>query len=103
MAQSDGFIEYLLDQISEIDGVRAKKMFGGYGIYKYTTIFGIVVDDIFYLKGNDTNAAAINSLNSTQFSYTNKNGKRVSMKYWAVPEDILEDREHIISLVEQSL
>ncbi|MCE2992597.1 MAG: TfoX/Sxy family protein [Alphaproteobacteria bacterium] len=103
MSTSDGFIEYLLDQMSEIDGIRSRKMFGGYGIYKHSIIFGIVVDEVFYIKGHDQNIALIKSLNSQPFSYTNKNGKLVSMRYWAVPVDTLEDREQLLSLIEQSV
>ena len=52
----NSFVEYILrDAMEGIDGVTAKAMFGGHGLYKKGVIFGIIADDALYFKVDDKN------------------------------------------------
>jgi DNA transformation protein len=42
MARDESFKEYVLDQLSDLPGVTARGMFGGFGLYAGTIFFGIV-------------------------------------------------------------
>jgi DNA transformation protein len=44
-AKSDGFKDFVLDQLADLRGVTARAMFGGYGLYRSVTFFGIVHQD----------------------------------------------------------
>ena len=37
MKKSDGFLDFVLDQLREVSGVSARAMFGGHGIYRGST------------------------------------------------------------------
>lgn len=50
MAMRNEFVEYLLELLEPSGGVRAKAMFGGFGIYRDNLMFGLVADDILYFK-----------------------------------------------------
>ena len=50
-----GFISYLLELLAPFGNVRAKKMFGGHGIFKDELMFGLVADETLYLKADDGN------------------------------------------------
>ena len=44
------FVQYVADQCSGAGEITFKKMFGDYGIYCDGKIFGLICDDLFYLK-----------------------------------------------------
>ena len=89
---TQGYCDYIIDSLAPWGKVTSRRMFGGYGIYRFDLIFGIIIEDTFYLKVNDSNRADYESANSEPFSYDAK-GKRVSMSYWQVPAEVLEDSE----------
>jgi len=55
MAISDEFIDYVIDQLAAWGEVSARKMFGGAGLYCDETMFGLIADDVAYLKVDDSN------------------------------------------------
>jgi len=93
MAKTD-FVQYVVeDLMAEVKGVSARAMFGGHGIYRERTIFGIIVDDVLYFKVDDTNRKEYEAAQSRPFTYRAKGNKKVSMSYWEVPAAILDDRD----------
>ena len=50
MASNSDFVQYIADQCSGAGEITVKKMFGDYGIYCDGKIFGLICDDLFYLK-----------------------------------------------------
>lgn len=103
MAQND-FHEFVVhDALVNIDGITSRAMFGGYGLYKDGIIFGIIVDDELYFKVDDTNRKEYESFGSSPFTYEGKNRKKITMSYWKIPEEIIEDRERVSALAIQSL
>ena len=97
------FVEYVMkDLLSGVRGVTSRAMFGGHGIYKDGTIFGIVVDDELYFKVDETNRKKYEAAGSKPFTYDTKKRKKIVMSYWEVPPDILEDREEIARWAEES-
>jgi len=97
------FVEYVTkDLLAELTGVTSRAMFGGYGIYKDGIIFGMIVDDELYLKVDDTNKKEYQKMGSTPFTYKSKEGKEISMSYWKISGEILEDRERLTDLADIS-
>ncbi|MBI2094614.1 MAG: TfoX/Sxy family protein [Candidatus Omnitrophica bacterium] len=93
MKTKSSFLEYVLrDAMQEIPGIMAKAMFGGYGLYKNDVVFGIIADDELYFKVDEANRAEYEKRGSRPFTYVGKNRKRITMSYWEVPAEILEDR-----------
>ena len=50
MASSEGYLEFILDQLSELEGVSHRAMMGEYILYYRGKIFGGVYDDRFLVK-----------------------------------------------------
>ena len=97
------FVEYVVkDLLAEVRGVTSRAMFGGFGLYKDGVIFGIIVDDEVYFKVGDPNRKKYEKAGSRPFTYQNARGKDIAMSYWAVPADVLEDREAIALWAEES-
>ncbi len=50
------FVDYLKEVFEQFGQIRARKMFGGYGIYHDGVMFGLVADDTLYLKADENTA-----------------------------------------------
>ncbi|TFH16828.1 MAG: TfoX family protein [Lentisphaerales bacterium] len=101
MSTSDGFLEYMLDQLSQWENVSARKMFGGAGLYRDGKMFGLVADDVAYLKVDDSNRQAFVDAGSSPFKpYADKS---TAMSYYEIPPDILDQQEKLIEWAKRSL
>ena len=103
----DDFKDYIVeDVLGHIETITAKRMFGGYGLYLEGVIFSfITTDSDLYFKVDDSNRAQYEKLESYPFVFDGfKDPKRkpVTMPYWHVPEEVMEDREKIEEWVRQS-
>ena len=50
MATSKEYINYVLECLSHIEGISARKMFGDYGLYMFNRVMSLVCDDQVFLK-----------------------------------------------------
>ena len=55
MATSKEYMEYILDQLCDIDGITSKPMMGEYLLYLDSLLFGGVYDNRFLVKKTKTN------------------------------------------------
>ncbi len=99
------FVRYVTeDLLAAMEGVTARAMFGGWGLYKDGVIFGIIVDDVLYFKVDETNRADYEAEGSHPFTYQAKGrSKPTEMSYWEVPARLADDREEATALAEKSL
>src|SRR5919106_6037875 len=89
MRVSTSFREFVLDQMAGLDGLRARAMFGGVGLYANDVFFGILAADTLYLKVDDSNRGQYEAEGMTAFQpYADK---PMSMSYYQVPARVLED------------
>jgi DNA transformation protein len=93
MAVSDEFVDYVIDQFSGWGEVSARKMFGGAGLYCDGVMFGLIADDVAYLKVDDSNREDFIKAGSSAFNPYPEKGKTYVMSYYEIPADVLEDRE----------
>jgi len=91
---NDSFLEFIKDQFSVLGAITIRKMFGGAGIYLEGTMFGLIADDLVYLKVDTTNKKDYENAKMAPFTYEGKN-KTVKMSYYELPIDILEDQEQL--------
>jgi DNA transformation protein and related proteins len=91
MAESD-FHDYLIsDVFSGIDGITSRKMFGGFGFYRDGIFFALLFNDQLYFKVGEGNKKEYEDLGSQPFKYYKKN-KEITLSFWEVPVDVLEDK-----------
>ena len=101
MPTSD-FVDYVVhDLLSELRGIQARAMFGGWGVYNDGVIFAIIVDDQLYFKVDGTSKREYEKRGSRPFTYESR-GKPIALSYWAVPADVIDDREAIKRWAEAS-
>jgi DNA transformation protein len=68
--------------------VAARAMFGGHGLYVDAMFFGIVDDDVLYLRADERTRAAFGD--AAPFEFMTRDGKRQAMKYLQAPDEALE-------------
>ncbi len=89
MPVTDAVIEYVLDQLSSMGDVGSRKMFGGAGLYRDGTMFGLIADDVAYLKVDDSNRPDFIDAGSGPFKpYADK---PMTMSYYEAPADGMDD------------
>jgi DNA transformation protein len=101
VALSNEFIDFLLDQLSAWGDVTVRKMFGGAGLYCEGLMFGLIADDVIYLKVDDSNRKSFEDVGSTPFKPFPD--KKTVMSYYELPPDVLEDPEELAEWAERSL
>ncbi|MCC1495501.1 TfoX/Sxy family protein [Alcanivorax sp. 1008] len=86
------FTQYLQEVFELFGPISARKMFGGSGIYHQGLMFGLVSDDILYLKADAENVSYFQEQGLGPFEY-NKQGKVMKISYYQAPDEIMDDRE----------
>ena len=101
MRVTDGFLAFVLEQLAGVESVRARRMFGGVGLYAGDLFFGILAADSLYLKVDDSNRSRYEAEGMTAFRpYADK---PMTMSYYQAPASILEDRDELTTWVRASV
>lgn len=90
MGSDSGFVAHLLELLEPFEGVAAKRMFGGYGIFRDGIMFGLVADGVFYLKTDAENRPEFEASDLPPFRYEGKDGKVMVMSYNQCPDTALD-------------
>lgn len=94
-AAADEFRDYCIELLSGIaprggiDGIVAKRMFGGTGFSMDGKTFAIIAFDQLWLKGDEETRAQFDAAGCEIFTYE-ADGKSRSMGYFTVPPDAME-------------
>ncbi len=67
-------------------------MFGGYGVYHHDLMFGLVADEILYLKADALSRQTFEKFGLPPFEF-DREGKAIKMSYYQAPDEIFEDFE----------
>jgi len=92
MAVTTNYVAYIEDQLSYFDDFTTRKMFGGLGYYKEGVMFGLLGNDTFCLKADESNIPDFEKYGMKAFMFSEK---KKGMPYWQVPVEILEDANEL--------
>lgn len=102
MAISSDFLAYVLDQLTHLGSVSSRRMFGGAGLYCEEFFFGLIADDVLYLRVNDSNRDDYTTRGMAPFQpYADR--LHLSMSYFEVPADVLETPGNLVSWAQRSV
>ena len=91
-AVENSFVAYVLDQLREVEGLGCRAMFGGHGLYRGPTFFGIVFAGRLYFKTDHATVGEYTRRGMTPFR---PNDRQLLKTYYEVPADVLEDRAQL--------
>ena len=102
MASSPGFLNYVTEQLSMLEGVSARRISAATGCTAGSEIFGPISGDVLYFKVADGNRADYEARGMGQFRpFAGR--RQVSMNYFEVPVDVLEDAEQCAAWARRSV
>jgi DNA transformation protein len=93
MAVSQGFTDYVVEQLEGCGVISTRRMFGAVGIYCGETFFALIDDDILYLKVDDITRPDFERIGSAPFRPYGDD--RETMQYFSVPVSVLEDASEL--------
>jgi DNA transformation protein and related proteins len=86
--QDQSLVEFILEQLEDRLELRAKRMFGGYGLYAGLDFFGIVYRGCLYFKTDDATRSRYETAGMSCFK---PNEKQTLRRYYQVPVSVMED------------
>lgn len=89
MPKHTEFVEFTIEQMAPLAGIRVRAMFGGFGIYLDDLMFAIIVDDSLYSKADAATSGEFTAQGLSPFTYAAR-GKTVTMQYYAAPPEVFE-------------
>ena len=93
----------IADLFAAFGPVRTRSLFGGLGLYADGMMFGLIIDGRLYLKADAAFATDLATAGAEAFTYARKDGRRVSIGYWSLPEPALDDGELAAALAHRAL
>ncbi len=89
--------------LSPLGAVRARRMFGGYGLYVDEVFVAIIVGEALYLKTDDAGRPAFEAAGCRPFEYLSADGRQVALSYWSAPAEAMESPAQMLPWARQAL
>jgi DNA transformation protein and related proteins len=86
------FVAFVVEQMASLGEVRARRMFGGHGLYRGDLFFALIVDDRLFFKADEHTRADFVARHSLPFVYEKK-GKSYATKYYEAPPEVFDDQD----------
>ena len=97
--KQDGFKDFVLDQLSGLPGLTCRAMFGGYGLYRQGTFFGIIHKGRLYFKTDRVTAPRYRERGMKPF---NPSPAQTLKNYYEVPVEVLEASGNLTAWASQA-
>jgi len=89
MRPADEFVTHCLELLAPLGAARARRMFGGHGIYVDDLFIALIAFDRLYLKADAQTRARFEAAGCAPFVYDGQ-GRSVTMGYYTAPDDAME-------------
>lgn len=88
------FVAQACQRLAPLGEVRARAMFGGWGVYLGDLMFALVAEEVLYFNVDEQTRPYFEGAGARPFQYHRPEERRsVQMSYWEAPEAALEDEE----------
>src|SRR5213596_380804 len=97
MVASETYAEFLSEQLAPLGRVTLRRMFGKTGVFCDGVMFGMVTDNMLYLRVDDQNRAFFKeALSFPPLSY-DKNGCTIDLAFWRAPERLFDEPDELVT------
>ena len=103
MVASDGFAEFLREQLAPLGRVAMRRMFGKTGVFCNGLMFAMVTNDTLYVRVDDHNRAVFREAESAPPLNYEKKGRTIDLSFWRVPERLLDEPEELVTWARAAL
>ena len=103
MVASDGFAEFLREQLAPLGRVTMRRMFGKTGVFCNGLMFGMVSDDTLYFRVDADNRAVFKEAESVPPLSYEKRGSTIDLSFWRSPERLLDEPDELVTWARAAL
>ena len=96
MVASDGFAEFLRDQLAPLGRITMRRMFGKTGVFCDGFMHGMVRDNTLYFRVDDDNRAAFKEAESFPPLDYQKKGGTIDLSFWRAPERLFDEPDELV-------
>lgn len=96
MVASDGFAEFLREQLAPLGRITMRRMFGKTGVFCDGVMLGMVTSDTLYFRVDDHNRATFKEAESEPPLNYEKKGRTIDLSFWRVPDRLLDEPEGLV-------
>src|SRR5271169_2258999 len=97
MVASDSFAEFLREQLAPLGRVTMRRMFGKTGVFCGGVMFGMVTDNMLYLRVDDHNREAFEEAQSSPPLNYEKKGSTIDLSFWRAPERLFDEPDDLVT------
>src|SRR5215472_9985651 len=103
MTASDGFAEFLKEQLASLGRITMRRMFGKTGVFCDGLMFGMVTDNTLYLRVDDGNRADFAEAASLPPLSYEKGGGTIDLSFWRAPERLFDEPDELVTWARAAL
>jgi DNA transformation protein len=96
MVATDGFAEFLRDQLAPLGRITMRRMFGKTGVFCDGFMLGMVRDNTLYFRVDDDNRAAFKEAESFPPLDYQKKGGTIDLSFWRAPERLFDEPDELV-------
>ena len=103
MVASEGFAEFLRDQLAPLGRITMRRMFGKTGVFCDGFMLGMVRDNTLYFRVDDDNRAAFKEAESFPPLNYEKKGGTIDLAFWRAPERLFDEPDELVTWARAAL
>jgi DNA transformation protein len=103
MVASDGFAEFLREQLSPLGQITLRRMFGKSGVFCDGVMLGMVTENTLYFRVDDENQATFKEAESAPPLNYKKRGTTIDLSFWRVPERLFDEPDEFLTWARAAL
>jgi DNA transformation protein len=97
MVASDSFAAFLCEQLAPLGRVTLRRMFGKTGVFCDGLMFGMVTDNMLYLRVDDHNQEAFKEAAADPPLSYEKQGSSIDLAFWRAPERLFDQPDELVT------
>ena len=103
MVASDGFAEFLRDQLAPLGRITLRRMFGKTGVFCDGFMLGMVRDNTLYFRVDDHNRVAFKEAAAFPPLNYEKKGSTIDLSFWRAPERLFDEPDELVTWARAAL
>jgi DNA transformation protein and related proteins len=103
MVASDGFAEFLREQLAPLGHITMRRMFGKTGVFCNGLMFGMVTEDTLYVRVDDHTGTVFKEAESVPPLNYEKQGRTIDLAFWRLPEHLLDEPDELLTWARAAL
>jgi DNA transformation protein and related proteins len=97
MVASTEFASFLRDQLSPLGHITVRRMFGKSGVFCEGVMFGMVTENVLYLRVDNQNKAHFKEVESLPSLNYVKQGHTNDLSFWRTPDRLFDDQPEFVA------